>query len=479
MVRTIRLIIAGEEVGSGSHQDIPVLNPATEEIVAYAPIATEEDLSRAADSAQNAMSRWSKTSNIERRRLLLDVASWLRANRDRVSRELTLEQGKPLSQATAEVDGAASYFEWFAEEARRLYGRTGAIDFDQALTYRFDYYARGPVFCSVPWNFPIAEPAAHIAAAVAAGASIIVKANEETPSGAYSLGKAILECGAPEGLVNIVTGDPAKISEYLINDSRILRVAFTGSTQVGRLIAGMAGQALKACTLELGGNAPTIVCESADIGLAVDEILARKFRNAGQVCVAPNRIFIHSAIYEHTLSEITAKVASYRLGNGLSEGVDIGPLANRRRLDAQEQLVRNAVSMGAEVHSGGKRMGNVGFFWEPTILTNVSDGADVFSSEIFGTTLPLYTFDSLPDVISRSNSVPYGLAAYGFTTNEYEARQLSDELAAGIVGINTTRTTSHGVPAGGIRDSGWGVIAGSEGLAECCYRKLVVERRPL
>ncbi|MDB5912784.1 MAG: gabD, partial [Ramlibacter sp.] len=388
----------------------------------------------------------------------------MRERADEIGRVLTQEQGKPLIEAKGEAFAAADIIEWFAEEGLRVYGRIVPSRTNLAMRQMVLKDPVGPVAAFTPWNFPINQVVRKVGAALAAGCSMLVKAPEETPAAAAALIRAFADAGLPPGVLGLVYGNPAEISSYLIPHPIIRKITFTGSTPVGKQLAAMAGQHMKRVTMELGGHAPVIVCEDADIALAVKSAGAAKFRNAGQVCIAPTRFLVHESI-KNEFAQAMAKYASgLKVGEGLTEGTQMGPLANPRRLTAMAEFQADAVKHGAQVLTGGKRIGDSGNFWEPTVLMDVPLEAKVFNDEPFGPVAALRSFDKLEDAIAEANRLSFGLAGYAFTRSLKNADLLSRKVEVGMLWVNMPAMPSAEMPFGGIKDSGYGSEGGPEAL---------------
>jgi succinate-semialdehyde dehydrogenase/glutarate-semialdehyde dehydrogenase len=386
----------------------------------------------------------------------------MRERQDEIAHSITLEHGKPFQQARLEVIRGAEFFEWDAGEATRTYGRV--IPSAPGVKYIVHHQPIGPVAAFAPWNFPMSQPARKVAGALASGCSIILKASEETPAGAIHIAKAFEDVGLPAGVLNLVFGVPADISSHLIPDERIRLVAFTGSTGVGRHLTGLASQHMTPVLMELGGHAPVIVCEDTDVDAAAVSSAIRAMRNAGQVCTSPTRFFVHEQIYDQFLTGITARSAATVVGDGLTDGVEMGPLANGRRLLAMQELVDDATAAGATVTTGGSRIGDVGYFFEPTVLADVPDHARIMQEEPFGPVAIVNPVSGLDEAIARANSVPYGLAAYGFTNRADYVDEMVERVEAGNVSINTLEASLPETPFGGMKSSGYGREGGTEGL---------------
>ncbi|WP_433825262.1 NAD-dependent succinate-semialdehyde dehydrogenase [Actinoplanes sp. CA-015351] len=449
----------------------PVLNPATEEVIGQVPLATPEDIDRAIAAAVRGFAVWRKTPIAERTRILLKAADLLVSRADHVARVMTCEQGKPLAEARGEVLRVAGALRWDAEDARRAYGRIIPSAGDTVLSVRHEPV--GPVAAFTPWNFPAGSPMRKLAGALSAGCSIVIKASEETPGTAVEIVRCFAEAGLPAGALNLVFGDPAEVSRHLIASPDIRLVAFTGSIPVGKLLAAQAGAAMKPALMELGGHAPVIVCADADPVQAARKSVAAKFANAGQVCTSPSRFLVHVSIYDRFVEEFRAQVSKIVVGDGLTEGVTMGPLANERRLKAMEELVADAVSRGATLLTGGERLDRAGYFFAPTVLTGVPGDARVMREEPFGPIAPINSFTDLDDALRIANELPYGLAAYGFTRSSKTAEKLISGLEAGILSINHCGGSVHEAPSGGVKSSGYGKEGGPEGLEAYLITKRV------
>jgi succinate-semialdehyde dehydrogenase/glutarate-semialdehyde dehydrogenase len=377
---------------------------------------------------------------------------------------LTQEQGKPLVEAKAETLAAADVIEWFAEEGFRIYGRIVPSRASVTIRQMVMKDPVGPVAAFTPWNFPINQVVRKVAAALAAGCSILVKAAEETPAAPAALIKTFADAGLPPGVLGLVYGTPAEISSYLIPHPVIRKVTFTGSIAVGKQLAALAGQHMKRVTMELGGHAPVIVCEDADIALAVKAAGAAKFRNAGQVCISPTRFLVHRSIVGDFAEALADHAKGLKVGDGLAEGTQMGPLANPRRIDAMTTFTEDAVRHGAKLLTGGQRIGNAGNFWEPTILADVPKEARIFNDEPFGPVAAIQPFDTLEEAITESNRLLMGLAGYAFTKSLKYSDLLARKLEVGMLWMNMPAMPSAEMPFGGVKDSGYGSEGGPEAL---------------
>jgi len=457
---------------SGDRRSVQsVLDPATGEVIGELPLASSDDLDNALNGAQAAKADWSGRTALDRSRILRKAADLLRERKERIAGFMVREEGKCLSEAINEVALSADIFDWYAEEGRRAYGRVvPSRNLDQTLIVSRE--AIGVAVAFAPWNFPALTPARKIAGALAAGCPCILKPAEETPATALELAYALAEAGLPPGVLSIVFGEPAFVSDYLISSSITRKISFTGSTPIGRQLAMKAASGLKRMTLELGGHAPVIICADADLDRAVRLTLASKFRNAGQVCISPTRFLIHQDLYESHVSAVSQGAAALKVGPGLDPSSQMGPLANRRRMSTLASLVDDAVTQGARLVTGGHRIGARGNFFAPTVLADVPLSARLMQEEPFGPVIAAKPFSDLAEAIQEANRLPYGLAAYVFSESGRTARYVSGRLEAGMVGINSFAVSHPETPFGGIKDSGFGSEGGIEGLDAYLVTKL-------
>lgn len=467
-----QLFIAGQwRPGSGGRR-IAVTDPATSEVIGHVAHAEIADLDAALAAAERGFAVWRETGVFDRCRIMRRAADLMRERADGIARILTREQGKPLAEARGEVLAGADIIDWFAEEGRRAYGQIIPAR-APGVTQLAVKLPVGPVAAFTPWNFPINQAVRKLSAALAAGCSIIVKAPEETPASPAELIRAFADAGVPDGVVNLVFGVPSEVSEYLIPHPVIRKISFTGSTPVGKHLAALAGQHMKRATMELGGHAPVIICADADMEKAIRLISGSKLRNAGQVCVSPTRFLVEDGVFDPFLSGFTAALQAAKQGNGMDEGVQIGPLANDRRVAALETLVADAVAQGARLMTGGKRIGNVGNFFPPTVLAEVPLSARIMTEEPFGPVAIVNRFSTLDDAIAEANRLPYGLASYAFTRSALTMQRLGLEIDAGMTTINHLGLALPEVPFGGVRDSGYGTEGGSEAIEAYLVTKFV------
>lgn len=442
---------------------LDVVNPATGAVLGSCAHAANADLDEALAAAAAGFGIWRGVAAFDRYKLMRKAAALLRERSEHIATLMTLEQGKPLAEARLEALAAADIVDWFAEEARRAYGRVVPPRMD-GVSQTVTKEPVGPVAAFTPWNFPLNQAVRKLAAALAAGCSIIVKGPEETPASPAELVRAFVDAGLPAGVVNLVYGTPADISGYLIPHPVIRKISFTGSTAVGKELAALAGMHMKRATMELGGHAPVIVLPDADIAHAVRIMAAAKFRNAGQVCVAPTRFLVAETVYDDFVGRFSETARSMRVGDGLVAGTALGPLANPRRVQAMEVLTQDAVRHGAELVTGGKRIGNVGNFFEPTVLSRVPQQARAMNEEPFGPMALMVPVRDLDEALAEANRLDYGLAAYVFTRSAASAARLSARIATGMVSINHYGLALPEVPFGGINDSGYGTEGGADAL---------------
>ena len=470
----VLLHIDGTWTPSQSGKTFDVLNPATGDVNGKLAHAGIPDLDRALEAAERGFATWRKVSAFDRSKLLRKAADLLRERADMIAPLMTAEQGKPVAEAKMEAIAGADIIDWFAEEARRTYGRV--IPARAEGIYQMSLREPvGPVAAFTPWNFPINQANRKIAIALAAGCSIIVKGPEETPASCMELVRCYIDAGLPPGVLQLVFGIPSEISEYLIPHPVIRKISFTGSTPVGKQLAALAGLHMKRATMELGGHAPAIVFDDADIGAATKMLAAAKFRNAGQVCVSPTRFLVQQSAYAQFVETFTAAAKAIKVGNGMEAGVQMGPLANPRRITAMEELIGDAVQKGAEVQTGGKRIGNVGNFFEPTVMTGVNKEMRVMNEEPFGPLAVIAPFHDFDEVIEEANRLPFGLASYAFTRSAKTAAAVAAKVEAGMMTINHIGLALPEVPFGGVKESGHGSEGGSEAIESYLAMKFVTQ----
>ncbi len=459
----IKLFINGEWRDAIGGETIPVSDPATEEVIGKIAHARKADLDLALEAADKGFKVWRDTSAFERSKIMRKAADILRERIDYIAWLITREQGKPIAQSKAEINNGSDTIDWFAEEARRTYGQIIPARFGGVANMAIKFPV-GPVAAFTPWNFPINQIVRKLSAAVSTGCSIIVKAPEETPASPAELIRAFADAGVPAGVVNLVYGIPAEISEYLVPHPVIRKISFTGSTPVGKHLAALAGKHMKRATMELGGHAPVLIFDDADLDKAIEVTAAAKFRNAGQVCVAPTRFLVQEGIADRFMDGFVKATEALKVGNGLEDGVTMGPLANERRIPAMEDMIHDAVSKGAVLKTGGKRIGNKGHFFEPTVLADVPTSAKIMNDEPFGPIAIVNRFSQYEEAIEEANRLPFGLASYAFTGSVKTAHALGRQVEAGMLTINHNGLAIPEVPFGGIKDSGYGTEGGSEAV---------------
>ena len=467
-----QLLIDNQWRAAASGKTLDVLNPATGERIGRVAHASTADLDLALAAAQRGFDAWRWVPSNERAQVMRAAARLVRDRVDAIARLITMEQGKPLAEARGEVLAGADIIEWFADEGRRVYGRI-VPSRNLAVAQHVLKEPVGPVAAFTPWNFPINQIVRKLGAALATGCSFLVKAPEETPASPAALLAAFVDAGLPPGVVGLVFGNPAEISSYVIPHPVIRKVTFTGSTPVGKELAALAGRHMKRATMELGGHAPVIIADDADIALAAKATGAAKFRNAGQVCISPTRFLVHRSVRDEFVRALVALAENLKLGDGLAEGTTLGPLANARRLVAVGNLIGDARQRGAAVRTGGERVGAAGNFFAPTVLDDVPLDADVFNHEPFGPVAAVRAFDTLDEAIAESNRLRYGLAGYAFTRSIRNAHLLAQRLELGMLWINQPAAPSAEMPFGGVKDSGYGSEGGPEAMEAYLVTKAV------
>jgi succinate-semialdehyde dehydrogenase/glutarate-semialdehyde dehydrogenase len=457
----LQLFIDGSWRAGEDRDHFTVVNPATGNGIAELPLASEADLDEALAAAARTYPEWRATDVEKRASILHKTAKLLRERVETIARLMTQEQGKPLAEAKGEVLASAQLFDWYAEEAKRDYGRV--LVRPRGQLSRVMHEPVGPVATFTPWNFPLYLLAKKAAAALAAGCSIIAKPPEETPGCTGALARALDDAGLPKGVFQLVHGTPDMVSRKLIGSPVIRKMSFTGSVPVGKHLMKLAADSMTRVTLELGGHAPVLIFDDCDLEKTLDMVVPQKFRNAGQVCVSPTRFYVQQGIYDAFIKGFAERTAKVKVGNGLEEGTKMGPLANQRRPDAIGKLVDDARSKGAKVLAGGEP-GDGGFFFQPTLLADVPLEADIMNNEPFGPVAVSRPFADLDEAIEQANRLPYGLAAFAFTENGRRANILGDAIEAGMIGINTFAISGADTPFGGVKDSGFGSEGGKEGL---------------
>jgi succinate-semialdehyde dehydrogenase/glutarate-semialdehyde dehydrogenase len=467
----LKLYIDGEWIGTEKRRTHRVVNPATGGSLGELPLADAADLDRALETAERAFLRWKRSAPEERARVLKGAAQLVRERVEHIARVATLEEGKPLRETRAEAIAVANLFEFFGEECRRAYGRvlvrpTGM----RSLVVKEPV---GPVAAFAPWNFPVINPGRKLAAPIAAGCSVILKPAEESPASAIEIVRTLVDAGLPPGVVQLVFGVPDEVSRHLLASPIVRKLSFTGSTAVGKHLLALAAATVKRTTMELGGHAPVIVFDDADLDRTVELLATAKFRNAGQVCVSPTRFYVQQGIYDRFVTDFTERTRKVEIGDGLVERHHMGPMANPRRPQAMEALIGDAVSRGAKLRAGGERHGKEGFFYRPTVLSEVPGGSRIMSEEPFGPVAVIAPFATFDEAVEQANRLPYGLAAYAFTESGKRAMLIGDALEAGMVGINSVAIAAADAPFGGVKESGHGSEDGLEGLEDYMVTKAI------
>jgi len=476
--RSTGLFIDGCWIGPDERQSRPVIDPATGGEVGRNPDATVEDLERAAVSSHAAFLSWKARSPLERSDILRRFAGLLRSGEEEIARRITIEMGKPLAEARAEVRSSADHVDWHAEEGRRIYGRlipARSPDVHQQVV-------REPVgvcLAIAPWNFPLSQAIRKVAGALAAGCTVILKGAGEAPSAVTAIARLLREAGLPDGCLNLVWGDPPLISGTLLARPEVRKLSFTGSVPVGKHLAQLCGQHMKRSTMELGGHAPVLVFDDADPEAAARALAVNKLRNAGQVCIAPTRFYVQEGRYDRFVGALAEAFEAVKVGNGLDDGIQMGPLCHQRRVDGMEAMVADAVGGGARIVTGGKRVANEGFFFAPTVVETRTDDIALMREEPFGPVAVVTRFGRIEEGLARANSLPFGLASYVFTNSLERADRAAAELRAGMVSINHFGLALPETPFGGIGDSGYGSEGGAETFDGYLTTKFVTRRATL
>jgi succinate-semialdehyde dehydrogenase/glutarate-semialdehyde dehydrogenase len=472
MYTDLALYIDGKWLNGDGRKGEDVINPATGKVLAHLPHASKADLDHALAAANKAFALWKSTSAYDRSKIMRKAAGLLRERADHVARVQTQEQGKPFPESRGEVVTSADIIDWYAEEGRRAYGRV-VPGRQKGVRQIVMQEPVGVVAAFTPWNFPTLTPVRKIAGALAAGCTIIIKASEETPGGCVELVKCFADAGLPAGVLNLVFGVPAEVSEHLIPSPLVKKVSFTGSIPVGKHLAALAAKGMKKATMELGGHSPVVVFADVDPEKAADTIAAFKYRNAGQVCISPTRFYVQEQSYQKFVARFTEYAKGIKLGDGMEKGTTMGPLANPRRLDAMESFVNDAKERGGKIVTGGSRHGNQGFFFQPTVITEVPDDSKIMTQEPFGPVAPIVPFKTFDEVVERANSLEFGLAAYAFTSSGATATAIGDAIQSGMVGVNSVAISTPETPFGGIKESGYGSEGGMEGLQAYMNTKFI------
>ncbi|OTG86732.1 succinate-semialdehyde dehydrogenase (NADP(+)) [Acinetobacter sp. ANC 4558] len=457
--------IHGQWVSAQNQDQLSVTNPATDEEIGHIPNMGAAEATEAVESAYRALQSWKALTAQQRADLLLAWHKLILERADDLARIMTIEQGKPLAEALGEVKYAASFIQWFAEEGKRVYGDVIPTT-NAGQRFLVTKEPVGVVAAITPWNFPLAMITRKAAPALAAGCTIVIKPANETPYCALALAKLAEQAGIPAGVINVVTGKSAEIGLVFTSHEKVKKLTFTGSTPVGRLLMQQCASTIKKLALELGGNAPLIVFEDADLDKAVEGAIFAKYRNAGQTCVCANRIYVHTSVYAAFTEKFVAAVQKLKVGNGLDAGVNIGPLINEKAVLKAQKLIDDAVKKGAKIAFGGQRHTLGSSFFEPTVLTDVNQSMEIVDEEIFGPVAPLIRFESDEEVVAQANDTIFGLAAYIYTENISRIFKVSEQLEYGMVGMNSTTISNEVVPFGGVKQSGVGREGSKYGLEE-------------
>ncbi len=470
---SLHMIIDGTRVTGGGRRTHAVVNPATGETLAELPLADAADLDRALETAQRGFKLWRGSTPQQRAAVLQGAARLMLERQEDLARIATLEQGKTLGEARIEVMMNVGLFQFYAGEVFRLYGR--ALVRPAGMRSTVTHEPVGPVAAFAPWNFPLGNPGRKLGAPIAAGCSVILKAAEETPASALGVLQCLLDAGLPKEVAQAVFGVPDEVSRHLLGSPIIRKLSFTGSTVVGKHLAKLAIEDMKRTTMELGGHGPVLVFGDSDLDRVLDTVVPHKYRNAGQVCVSPTRFIVEESVYDRFRTGFAERAMAVTVGNGLDEGTRMGPMANPRRPEAMDRLIGDAVTRGATLHTGGERVGNAGFFYAPSVLSDIPLDALIMNEEPFGPVALINAYAGEDAMIAEANRLPYGLAAYAWTENAKLQQRLGREIEAGMVGINTTMIGGSDSPFGGVRWSGHGSEDGPEGVLACMVTKAVHE----
>lgn len=469
----LHMMIDGERVAGGGRRTFAVRNPATGATIGELPLAEVADLDRALEAAARGFARWRTASAAERAAVLEGAARLLEERKEDIARIATLEQGKTLAETRIEVMMNVGLFRFYAGEVHRLYGRVLVRPAGQRATVTHEPV--GSVAAFAPWNFPLGNPGRKLAAPIAAGCSVILKAAEETPASALAVLQCLYDAGLPSDVAQAVFGEPAQVSSHLLASPIIRKLSFTGSTEVGKALMKLAAEDLKRTTMELGGHGPVLVFDDVDVDTVLDAVVPHKFRNAGQVCVAPTRFIVQDGVYDRFVRGFAERAKAIKVGDGLEAGVQMGPMANARRPEAMERLIADAVAAGGTLECGGTRIGNQGFFFAPTVLSGVPLSAEIMNEEPFGPVALINRYATEDDMVAEANRLPYGLAAYCWTRDARRQKTLPARLETGMLALNTTTIGGADAPFGGVKWSGHGHEDGPEGLAACLVTKTVHE----
>ncbi len=470
----IQMLINGRWCNGSEGDSQPLINPATEEVLTYVPHASEMDLEEAIQASDKGFKVWRNFTPVDRQSIMEKAARLMEERRDAISKTLTLEMGKPLAEAKIEMGFVIDVTRWYGEEGKRAYGRLIPAR-TPGVRQMVVKEPVGPSCAFVAWNFPGTNVIRKVAGALAAGCSMLIKPSEETPGTAVAIARCFQDAGLPDGVLNMVFGVPDNVSRKVLGSWIPRKMSFTGSIPVGKHLQKLAADTMKRCTMELGGHSPVIVFNDANLQQALNTTAGFKFRNAGQVCISPTRFYVQDKLYKSFVEGFTERAKAIKVGNGIQEGIQMGPLIDARRLPIMEDFVSDAKNHGARVTVGGERLGNQGYFFAPTVLADVPDNAKVMNEEPFGPVAPITHFNTFDEVVESANSLPFGLASYVFTSNGERAAQIGQALDTGLVGINHPMVSTPETPFGGVRESGYGSEGGIEGLEAFLRTKFVTE----
>jgi len=470
---SLYLIIDGERVSGGGRRTHRVVNPATGEPLGELPLADPADLDRALETAQRGFAIWRNTPAPQRAAVLQGAARLMLERQEEIARIATLEQGKTLAESRIEVLMNVGLFNFYAAECQRVYGRQLVRPAGQRATVVHEPV--GVVAAFSPWNFPIGNPGRKLGAPIAAGCSVIMKSAEETPASGLAVLQCLLDAGLPKEVAQAVYGVPDEVSRHLLASPIVRKLSFTGSTVIGKHLLKLAADNMLRTTMELGGHGPVLVFDDADCDRVLDTVVPHKYRNAGQVCVSPTRFIVQAGVYERFRDGFAERARAINVGNGLDDGVQMGPMANPRRPEAMDRLIGDATAKGAKLLTGGKRLGNAGYFYAPTVLADVPLDATIMNEEPFGPVALINSYADEAAMVAEANRLPFGLAAYAWTADAARQRRLAREIEAGMIGINTTMIGAADAPFGGVKWSGHGSEDGIEGLMACMVTKAVHE----
>ncbi len=469
----LHMIIDGEHIPVGARRVHQVVNPATEEVIGELPLADAADLDRALDTAAKGFKIWRNTSAAERAAVLQGAARLLVERQETLARIATMEQGKTLAETRLELMMVVNLFNFYAGECQRVYGRQLVRPAGMRSTVTHEPV--GPVAAFAPWNFPLGNPGRKLGAPIAAGCSVILKAAEETPASALGILQALFDAGLPKEVAQAVFGVPDEVSRHLLGSPIIRKLSFTGSTVVGKHLAKLAAEDMKRTTMELGGHGPVLVFDDVDVDKVLNTMVPHKYRNAGQVCVSPTRFIVQQDVFNRFRDGFVERAKALKVGDGLAEGTQMGPMANPRRAEAINKMIADAKAKGGKLLTGGQQIGNQGYFYEPSVVSEVPLDAMMMNEEPFGPLAIINPFKGEEDMIAEANRLPYGLAAYAWTQNAKRQKLLGRELEAGMVGINSVAIGGADSPFGGVKWSGHGAEDGPEGLAACLVTKAIHE----